>query len=79
MRIHDCGERDGQARDDQRGRFDPRNGNGLFVQGDLDALDQPLGHPQRLRPQQGDQAQSADLAYQGRNPNGSSNVRTAEC
>jgi hypothetical protein len=48
--VKDRGQRSGQARDDQRARLGPGNADGLLVQGGEDVLDQPLGHPRRLRP-----------------------------
>ncbi|GAA3892981.1 hypothetical protein GCM10022207_71010 [Streptomyces lannensis] len=48
--VKDGGQRLGQARDDQSGCLGARNGDGLLVQGGEDVVDQPLGHPRRLRP-----------------------------
>ncbi len=55
-------QRGGKARDDQRGRLGPRDRHSLLVQRGEDLLDQPFGHPWRLRPQQGYQPPTAGLA-----------------
>ncbi len=64
--VEDGGERAGQARDDQSGRFGAGNHHGLLVQRGEYVLDQPLGHPRRFRPQQRDQPPAACLSDLGR-------------
>lgn len=66
--VEDGLERDGQARDDQRGGVGAGGHHGLFVQRGENLLDQALGRAGCLRPQQRDQPPAACLAYRGGGP-----------
>ncbi len=60
--VQQCGEVLCELGDDHCGRVGARDHDGLLVERGEDVLDQPLGHPRGLRPQQRDQSAPAGLA-----------------